>query len=88
MDTKLLSTPESNNTSTRFGLTYDYEQIFGGASCLSATILFCGHCCLPLGTDFCNALFLHMHDKLLTLVAGAFLTQGKAFQYTFGFQYG
>ncbi|GKF32722.1 hypothetical protein Tco_0102520 [Tanacetum coccineum] len=41
-------------------------------------MLFHGHCCLPLGTGFCNALFVHRHDKLLTLV-GTFLTQGKAF---------
>ncbi|GJX15674.1 hypothetical protein Tco_0216506 [Tanacetum coccineum] len=32
--------------------------------------LFRGHCCLPLGTDFCNALSLHRHDKLLLLVSG------------------
>ncbi|GKF43295.1 hypothetical protein Tco_0129847, partial [Tanacetum coccineum] len=38
-------------------------------------MLFHGHCCLPLGTGFCNALSLHMHDKLLTL--GASFTQGK-----------
>ncbi|GKA98948.1 hypothetical protein Tco_0826885, partial [Tanacetum coccineum] len=35
-------------------------------------MLFHGHCCLPLGTGFCNALFLHRHDKLLTLVASYF----------------
>ncbi|GKG22878.1 hypothetical protein Tco_0388181, partial [Tanacetum coccineum] len=33
-------------------------------------MLFHGHCCLPLGTGFCNVLSLHRHDKLLTLAAG------------------
>ncbi|GKF34677.1 hypothetical protein Tco_0107877, partial [Tanacetum coccineum] len=48
----------------------------GERSCLLASMLFHGHCCLPLGTGFSNVLSLHGHDKLLTL--GAFLTQGKA----------
>ncbi|GKD43411.1 hypothetical protein Tco_1268056 [Tanacetum coccineum] len=35
-------------------------------------MLFHGHYCLLSGTNFCNALFLHKHDMLLTLVAGCF----------------
>nr|GEX12797.1 retrotransposon Orf1 [Tanacetum cinerariifolium] len=30
------------------------------------------HRCLLLGTDFCNAIYLHMHDKLLALVVDYF----------------
>ncbi|GKD15799.1 hypothetical protein Tco_1204957 [Tanacetum coccineum] len=35
-------------------------------------MLFRRHCCLLLSTNFCNALSLHRHDKLLTLAAGCF----------------
>ncbi|GKF88522.1 hypothetical protein Tco_0259399, partial [Tanacetum coccineum] len=47
-------------------------------------MLFYRHCCLLLGTNFCNALSLHRHDSLTLdsarscVMQGAFLTQVKA----------
>ncbi|GKC29416.1 hypothetical protein Tco_1036710 [Tanacetum coccineum] len=57
-------------------------------------MLFRGHCCLLLGTDFCSALSPHRHDKLRILVVGCFqwlgasFTQGKVSSISIVFSWG